>query len=263
MKIARREELLLLADIVDKSVDELSLNAENLVLTDEQHGQFERYRRRFLHNEPISKIIHKRAFWNDIFYVNRDVLDPRPETELIIETIMQHVPTNSSINILDLGTGSGCIILSLLREYKNAHGVGIDISSEAIEVAKKNQQNLYIDKAEFFCSDWNDFSPKIKFDLIVSNPPYIKSEEISLLDDNVKFFDPILALDGGFSGLKCYEDIAKLLPLWLKHSGLFICEVGYNQAKDVTKILENSGFSDIHIYNDLAGIPRVVSGRFS
>lgn len=263
MKISKREELLLLADILDKPVDELYLNIENLVLTNAQLEQFKVYYQRFLNNEPVSKIINKRAFWNDVFYVNEDVLDPRPETELIIETVMKCINSDSKINILDLGTGSGCIILSLLREFKNAFGVGVDISSKAIEIAKRNQRNLHINTAEFYCSNWKDFSTKAKFDVIVSNPPYIKSSEISLLDDNVKNFDPILALDGGNSGLKCYEDIVALLPDLLKYNGLFVCEIGYNQLEDVTNILKNSGFKRIVGHNDLAGIPRVVNCYFS
>lgn len=263
MKISKREELLLLADILNKPADELSLNIENLVLTDAQLKQFKNYYQRFLNNEPISKIINKRAFWNDVFYVNKDVLDPRPETELIIETVMKYTTSDSEINILDLGTGSGCIILSLLREFKNAFGIGIDISPQAIEVAKRNQQNLHITNAEFRCYDWNNFSTEIKFDVIVSNPPYIKSSEISLLADNVKNFDPIMALDGGNSGTKCYEDIAALLPGLLKKNGLFVCEIGYNQAEEITNILKNSGFRTIGVHNDLAGIPRVISCCFS
>lgn len=263
MQITKREEFLLLADVLEISVEELRLNLKNIDLSAEQNAKFQQYLQRVRNGEPISKIIHKRAFWNDIFFVNNDVLDPRPETELIIETAMQHISVEQSINILDLGTGSGCLILSLLREYKHARGIGIDVSEKAIAVARKNQDVLQIDNVDFFCVGWDDFKTDVRFDLIVSNPPYIRSEEINSLDQNVKKYDPWLALDGGISGLKCYEEIIPLLHNWLKSNGVFLCEVGYDQAKSVASIMNSNGFSDVQIYNDLAEIPRVVSGRIS
>lgn len=263
MEITGKEELLLLADVLGISISKLRGNAKNIELTEEQNAKFQQYLQRLRDDEPVSKIIRKRAFWNDIFFVNNDVLDPRPETELIIETAMQHIDINRSIDILDLGTGSGCIILSLLREYKYARGIGIDISEKAIAAARKNQHILQIDNVDFRCVGWNCFSTAAKFDLVVSNPPYIRSQEINSLEPNVKKYDPALALDGGISGLTCYEEIIPLLRNWLKNNGLFICEVGYDQAESVDNLLKNNGFLDTHIYKDLAGIDRVVSGLIS
>ena len=256
------EELLLLSDILNISKHELRFHANKISITKDQAELFHQYQQRIMNSEPVSKIINKRDFWNDTFFINSDVLDPRPDTELIIEVVMKNIDIHKNINILDLGTGSGCIILSLLREYKNAHGVGIDISDKAIAVATKNQQLLGIKNVNFQNASWNDFETETRFDVIVSNPPYIKTCDIDGLDENVKKHDPILALDGGDSGLVCYEQITPLSKKFLKNNGVLVFEVGFNQSEDVSSIMKSHNFHNISIYKDLSGTNRVISGMF-
>lgn len=258
-----REEYLLLADVLGISQEKLFLDVENIRVPDNCLHQFLVYLKRLKKGEPISKIIHKRAFWNSEFFVNEDVLDPRPETELIIETVLHYVATDRNVSILDLGTGSGCIILSLLQEYRGASGVGIDISEKAIHVAEINKCNLKIDKVDFYNTSWNNYIPENKFDVVVSNPPYIRTNDIQKLDVNVKNYDPIIALDGGVSGLKCYREIISIASNLLNDHGFFVCEVGYDQAKEVADILSRNYFQEINIHKDLCQVARVVSGIFS
>lgn len=214
--------------------------------------------KRYESQEPISKILNEKEFWTSKFFVNQHVLDPRPETEIIIEQSLKLFDKNQKFDFLDIGTGSGCILLSLAKEFPNAHGIGIDLSEEAVEVANINKKNLHITNVDILLSDWNKFSPKNKFDLIVSNPPYIMSEEIQNLDVNVKNFDPILALDGGGSGLLAYEQLSQLIKSWLKPIGHLLLEIGINQSETVKEIFENEGFQLKNIYYDLHGIPRVM-----
>ena len=192
---------------------------------------------RRLNNEPISKIINRKSFWDYDFYVNGNVLDPRPDTENLIELVLSVYNTNKKLHILDMGTGSGCLILTLLKLFKNATGVAVDISEKALEVAKFNAKNLGVENINFVLSNWNDNVAE-KFDIIVSNPPYIETEEIQKLDKDVKNFDPMLALDGGINGLKCYEYIAQNIIKNCKNNTKIFFEVGHNQAKIVTDIFE-------------------------
>jgi release factor glutamine methyltransferase len=222
---------------------------------------------RYRKNEPVSKIINCKSFWKHDFFVNENVLDPRPETELIIETMLKRFDKNAALRFLDIGTGSGCILLSLLWEFKNAMGIGIDVSAKAIQVAEQNKSALKVNNAAFLNIDWNELSREILtrsvpfdgvVDIIVSNPPYVRSSDVELLDDNVKNYDPILALDGGKDGLSAYREIIKIAKEILAKNGSIFFEVGYDQANDVKKILTNNGFENIRCEKDLSGIDRVV-----
>ena len=159
---------------------------------------------RRLNGEPISKIFKKRDFYNSTFLISNDVLDPRPETELIVEIANNYINKNEVKNILDLGTGSGCILLSILKENKMINGLGIDLSKDAISIAKQNSKKLNLEiQSNFLISNWMS-SLNYKYDLVVSNPPYIASEDIKKLSKSVKIYDPILSLDGGDDGLNSY-----------------------------------------------------------
>lgn len=214
---------------------------------------------RYNNGEPESKIINCREFWKDAFFVDKNVLDPRPETEIIIEVALKLFSAESYFNFLDAGTGSGCILLSLAREFPNANGIGIDISESAVAVANKNKENLKVKNAEIVQTSWNDFSPSHRFDLIVSNPPYIKSEDIVGLDKQVREFDPLLALDGGKSGLDAFEQLAPLIKQWINPNGHVLLEIGIYQKDQVRDIFNSSGFRLTEVYNDLQGIPRVLN----
>lgn len=216
-------------------------------------------KRRICH-EPLDKIIGKREFYKSTFIVNRSVLSPRPDTEILVESALELLPTEEKQTILDLGTGSGCILLSLLKERPQAIGIGMDISREALDVAKKNAENLSLkDRIEFLNKSWTDNQVILpQFDMVVSNPPYIPSAEINTLDKEVKDYDPLTALDGGKDGLDCYKDIAKVLPNILKDMAYALFEVGYNQAEDVMEIFKCAGLKPIKIVKDLTGINRCV-----
>lgn len=242
----------------DISKNDVIFNSENVFFSDEETAFFYSFIKRYKNHEPISKIINRKSFWNHEFYVDENVLDPRPETELIVEYILKNFQKNSALKILDIGTGSGCILLSILSELKNSHGIGIDISENAIQVANKNKSLLSVENADFFCMNWNELSVEKEFDIIVSNPPYIKTADIELLNENVKNFDPIISLDGGKDGLNAYREIAKISANILKNDGTILLEVGYDQAEFVSKIFQQFNFYISEIIKDFSGIERVV-----
>jgi release factor glutamine methyltransferase len=252
---------------------------EKIFLTSPEQKLFFEMLSRYKKNEPISKILNSKSFWKHDFYVNGDVLDPRPETEFIIECVLKNFDTDAFLSFLDIGTGSGCILLSLLAEFKNATGVGIDISPKALETALYNSERLKIENCEFMTADWNDLlnnrSPwgfngadclekslnNKLFDIIVSNPPYIRSADIPLLEENVRNCDPLTALDGGSDGLQAFREICKLAPKILRPNGSVFLEVGQGQAQDVQNIMIDNGFIDITVTKDLQKIKRILKGR--
>ncbi len=215
--------------------------------------------KRRLKGEPISKIFKKRDFYKSTFIISNDVLDPRPETELIVEIANNFIKKNGVKNILDLGTGSGCILLSVLKENKMINGLGIDLSKEAINIAQKNSKKLQLDKqSNFLISNWME-AINFKFDIVVSNPPYIASKDIKKLSNNVKNFDPLLSLDGGEDGLNCYRAIVKDLKRVINKNAIIIIEIGYNQSKFVEEIFKKNDFKLIKKYNDINGLDRVLT----
>lgn len=219
---------------------------------------------RRLSGEPISQILGYRDFWKDRFTVTPDVLTPRPETEGIIEQALELCPSPPK-RILDLGTGSGAIILSLLREFDKTRGVAVDISDKALAVSRGNAQNLNLAaRCDFIRSDWFENVPQIaggEFDLIVSNPPYITSDEMAELPKDVAEFEPHLALNGGDDGLGPYRIIARQAGEYLKPCGSLILEIGYLQGADVAELLTQAGLMDVEIHKDLAGHDRIVTAR--
>ena len=214
---------------------------------------------RRLNGEPISKIFKKRDFYNSTFIISNDVLDPRPETELIVEIANNYINKNEVKNILDLGTGSGCILLSILKENRMINGLGIDLSKEAISIAKRNSKKLNLEtQSNFLVSNWMS-SVNYKYDLVVSNPPYIASEDIKKLSKSVKIYDPILSLDGGDDGLNSYRLIASDLKRIISMNALIIIEIGYNQSLQVIDIFKKNDFKLIKKYNDINGLDRVLT----
>ncbi|MDR1333744.1 MAG: peptide chain release factor N(5)-glutamine methyltransferase [Holosporaceae bacterium] len=233
---------------------DVHLNAEEEKLL---HNMLQRH----CEGEPISKILNCRSFWKHDFFINADVLDPRPETEILLEMVLTQFDAGIPLKFLDIGTGSGCILLSLLHEYKNAQGIGIDISSGAVDVAKHNQKKLGIENAAFIACDWKKFhcGEEEKVDVLISNPPYIRSGDIDFLDENVRNYDPLLALDGGETGLAAYTSIAALAKRWLKPGGSVFFEVGYDQMDKVIEILQLNNFQITEIRKDYSQIARGVS----
>lgn len=211
-----------------------------------------------LEGKPICKIIGSKGFYKHDFLVNENVLSPRPDTEILVEKALELLSGDNTI--LELGVGSGCIITSILAELPTLKGVGVDISPKALEVAEKNAKLLGVnDRLTLLNKSWFDESFLCdKFDVIISNPPYIPTEDIHTLDSAVKDYDPVLALDGGIDGLRDYRQIAKISPLLLKDSGHILLEVGINQAQDVSEIFTSQGFKLVDIIKDLNQIDRCI-----
>lgn len=212
--------------------------------------------------EPVSHIIGRKHFWTLELAVNADVLTPRPETEFVVEAgLRATLPADAPHRILDLGAGSGAIILALLRERPNATGVAIDVSSQALAMVQENAEQLGVaDRLDIRQNDWaSDLDER--FDLIVSNPPYIRSGDIDALAPEVSRYEPRVALDGGEDGLVAYRIIIAALPRLLKPGAAFALEVGLGQAESVKALAEEAGLITAEPVRDLSGIPRVVVGH--
>ena len=208
--------------------------------------------------EPIAYILNKKEFWNNSFYVNKNVLIPRPDTEILIEQILKNYSKNDTISVLDIGTGSGCIVLSLLKLFKNFRGVAIDVSKNALNVAKYNaKMHLLDNRVKFYKSSVDNFF-KGKYDLIVSNPPYINSKSLKHLDEGIFKYEPVVALEGGVEGLSLIKKVIIRSSKLLKKSGKLILEIGYDQKYKVKKLLENEKFYVNKIVYDYAKNPRCV-----
>lgn len=230
-------------------------------LTDEQVASVDALVQRREAREPVGHIVGHKHFWTLELFVNPAVLIPRPETELLVEVALQSIAPEAPARVLDLGTGSGAILLAVLAERKSATGVGIDVSDGALAVAQANADALgLIDRVELKHGDW-DAPLGETFDLVLSNPPYIPTNDIDGLQPEVARFEPRLALDGGADGLDAYRAIAERLPRLLKPGGVFALEVGQGQAEAVIALAQAAGLSTEPAWRDLAGIPRVVWGR--
>ena len=192
--------------------------------------------------EPIAYLINKKEFWKQSFYVDQNVLIPRPDTELIIEQVLKLFLKNSKLQILDIGTGSGCILLSLLKEMPNCYGIGIDISKKSINISKYNAKMLQLtNKVKFYQSDVDNF--KIgKYDLIVSNPPYIEVSSLGYLENDVINFEPKLALNGGIDGFSKIRKVIDKATVLIKKNGKLVLEIGFNQKNKVQEMLRKKGF---------------------
>lgn len=216
---------------------------------------------RRLKGEPLSRIKGMREFWSLPFQLNENTLDPRPESELIIEAVLKWVGLRikEPWRLLDLGTGSGCLLISLLHELKNASGVGVDIEENALSMARKNAElNGVLPRARFQLSNWGEGICE-KFDIIVSNPPYIPLQEKEALEKAVLNYDPAQALFGGEDGLKCYALLAKIIPSFLAPGGLVILEIGMGQSGFVISLFQEQRFQLLFILKDLQGIQRTLA----
>lgn len=230
------------------------------VITEQQQAAYETMVERRLKREPVSRIIGKKGFWKIILNVTPDVLSPRPDTETIMDIAMLAFTPQERFTAIDLGTGSGAILLALLTERTGATGVGTDISSEALAVAKENAANLDLnDRATFLRTEWAAGFGDASFDLVMSNPPYIPTDHIVGLDPEVRDHDPHLALDGGPDGLQAYRDLAPEIKRILKPLGVFAVEIGWDQGPQVKALFEAVGFTDVKIIKDLGERDRVVT----
>jgi release factor glutamine methyltransferase len=232
---------ILLSNSIKRNKKHIILNPKE-VLNPEQLGKFKSLIERRKKGEPIAYLINKKEFWKDEFFVNKDVLIPRPDSELIIEQVLKIYSKDDHLQVLDIGTGSGCILLSILKERCNFYGTGIDISKKSINVSKFNAKQLNLtNRVKFFHSSVDNFNNG-KYDIIVSNPPYIEQLSLKYLEKDVVNFEPKLALSGGFDGFSKIRKVINKASILIKKNGKFILEIGFNQKNKVIKILKEEGF---------------------
>jgi release factor glutamine methyltransferase len=211
--------------------------------------------------EPVSQILGRKGFWTLMLNVGPSVLTPRPETETILDVVLPAFPPERAFSLLDLGVGSGAILLSILAERPRAKGLGVDVSEEALAVARDNAAQLGLERrTALLRSDWTAGLADSSFDLVVSNPPYIPTAEIETLEPEVRNHDPHLALDGGTDGLDAYRRLAPEMIRVLRPGGMFAVEIGVDQAQSVTALFRAAGAEALAVHNDLATHPRVVAG---
>ena len=247
---------LLLSKILNLSRERVLINLNNKL----NKKYFHNYKKLILRRkllEPIAYILKKKEFWKNMFFIDYDALIPRPETEIIVEEALKSISNERSINILDIGTGSGCIIISLIKDRPNCYGTAIDICKKALKIAIYNAKIHHLgNKIKFINIDIDKFKHN-KYDLIVSNPPYISSINLKRLDNNVRFYEPIVALEAGVDG---FREIRKLIlnsKKLLKKNGKLIFEIGKNQALPTKNMLNKNNFYVNKICKDMQSIPRV------
>lgn len=215
-----------------------------------------------LAGRPVSRILGRREFWSLPLEISDDVLDPRSDSETLIQAVLrQHEDRSRALRFLDLGTGSGCLLLALLSEYPSAQGLGVDISPAAVTMAAVNAERLGLRaRARFMVADWAAGIDGV-FDVVICNPPYIEHADIPALAPEVRLHDPLLALDGGEDGFAAYRDLVPALPALLCPGGLAVLECGLGQAGEVSELLAAAGLSEILVHKDLSGIDRCLSGK--
>ena len=234
---------LILSHIMGVSREFLILNSQ-LIIKKNTLKKYNFAIQRRIKREPVAYITGKKEFWSENFLVNKNTLVPRPETELMIYTVLKFFK-NKTINVLDVGTGSGCVLLSILKNLNFSRGTGIDISSKAIKVATLNAKKLNLSNRSFFkICDINNYNIG-KYDLIISNPPYIPSKDIKNLSKDIIHHEPKSALDGGIDGLDLIKKVIYKSNHLLKGNGLFVIEIGFNQYRKVADILKRSKFREI------------------
>ena len=231
------------------------------VLTEAQMATLDDFLNRRARREPVSHIIGRKGFWKILLQVNKNVLTPRPETEVIVDEVLKAFPEAMNFNMLDLGVGSGTILLAVLAERPAAKGLGIDVSEEALAVARENAANLDLaGRVALLRGDWTNGLGDDSFDLVVSNPPYIATHVIETLEPEVRDHEPRLALDGGPDGLDAYRFLAGEILRVLKPGAMFAVEIGYDQSEAVETLFKEAGAQNVRTIKDLSVNDRVVTG---
>ena len=257
IKTAQLDAEILIAKVLDSSRENIILN-NHKDLNYKNLFDFKELIKERANRKPIAYLLNKKFFWDSEFYVNKNTLIPRPDTELIIEQILRLTKYKNKLNILDIGVGSGCILLTILKERKNFYGTGIDISKKSLDISKINANNLNIQaRTKFYKSDIDKFTLG-KYDMIISNPPYIKSCDLKYLEKDVINFEPKLALDGGLDGLSEIRKVIKKSSDLIKTNGKLILEIGFDQKDKVIKLLNKKGFYINSTLKDLAKNDRCI-----
>jgi len=232
---------------------------DGLTLSLEQDAAYQELIAKRAERCPLSQLVGEREFWGRSFRVTGDTLDPRPDSETLIEAVLTQVrDRQAAYSLLDLGTGTGCLLLTLLKELPNARGVGVDVSREALAVAQQNAKAMEIgERVTFLSSSWGE-NVRGRFDIVISNPPYIPTGVIPTLAPEVSRYEPMLALDGGADGLDCYRAIAQQLPQLLAENGFAALEIGIGQDRSLESIVAGQGLQVTGMKRDMAGIPRCI-----
>ena len=249
---------LLLAKVLGKSREFITCWPKHEI-SDQEQVLFDDFIKRRSRFEPVAKIIGTKEFWSREFIVNSHTLDPRPDSEALIDVVLALFPDkNAEFRVLDLGTGTGCLLLTILAEYPKSQGVGVDIVQSTLDIAILNAKKIGLaNRSNFILNDWTK-SVEGKFDLIISNPPYIKKSDIETLALEVSIYEPRIALDGGDDGLGCYRCLAPQMMDLLNKCGYAVFEFGKWQHNDVRAIFECAGMRFVSFGNDLSNEPRCV-----
>jgi release factor glutamine methyltransferase len=257
IQTAQLDAEILIAKVLGVKREYIVLN-NHKNLDDNNLDYFRKLIRERAKRKPIAYLLNKKSFWDSEFYVDENTLIPRPDTEVMVEEILRLTKYKNKIKILDIGVGSGCILLTILKERKNFYGTGIDISKKSLLISKLNAKNLNVEeRTKFYNSDIDKFH-KGKYDLIVSNPPYIKSCDLKYLESDVINFEPKLALDGGLDGLSEIRKVINKSSELIKKNGKFILEIGFDQKSKLIKLLNKKGFYINSILKDLAKKDRCI-----
>ena len=248
---------ILMAKIINKDRNYILLNYSNPINKNDLNKFFKLIEKRSL-GKPVAYLTKKKSFWNSDFFITKDILIPRPDTELVVENVLRISKKKNKLNILDIGIGSGCILLSILKEKKTFFGTGIDKSGKCLKISKINAANLKVcSRLKLFKSDVDKFNLG-KYDLIVSNPPYINTCKIKYLERDVAEFEPKLALDGGLDGLSEIRKVIKKSSELIKKNSKFILEIGFDQKNKVINLLKKEGFYINSTQKDLANNDRCI-----
>ncbi len=248
---------ILLSKIINKDRNYILLNSNKLIKKKELNNFYKLIQLRSQGN-PVAYLTNKKYFWNSEFFITDDTLIPRPDTELIVESVLTFTKQKNKMSILDIGLGSGCILLSILKERKNFYGTGIDISKKCLNISEINAVNLRINsRLKLYKTDVDKFKLG-KYDLIVSNPPYINKHKIKCLERDVAKYEPKIALDGGLDGLSEIRKVIKKSSELIKKNGKLFLEIGFDQKNKVVKLLKKEGFYINNIYKDLAKNDRCI-----
>ena len=255
--LAKLDSEILLSKVIKKDRKYLILNPQKKI-NDKNIKLFDCLIERRKNREPIAYIVENKEFWKNNFYINNNVLIPRPDTEILVEETLKLYTMNYKLKVLEIGVGSGCILLSILKERKNFFGVGIDVSKKAINVASFNAKMHHLEnRTMFYKSDVDKFLIG-KYDLIISNPPYIKDQDLKYLEKDIVEYEPMIALNGGQDGLSEITKVIKRTTVLLKKNGKFILEIGFDQKDRVINILKNNNFYINKVVKDYAKNDRCI-----
>ena len=257
IRSAKLDSEILMSKVLKKERESLIINQNELI----EKNLLKRFKcliNQRSKGEPIAYLVGKKDFWNSQFEIYKDVLIPRPDSELIVEQVLKLTKNKRKLKLLDIGVGSGCLLLSILNEKKDFYGIGIDVSKKCIDLSKKNAFNLNLkNRVKFFKTNIDNFNYG-KYDLIVSNPPYINQYDLKYLDKEVVNFEPKLSLNGGIDGLTVIRKVINKAFILMKTNGVLVLEIGHDQKKKVKNILRKKGFYINKILKDYANNDRCI-----